>query len=70
MIKLLRFNEKWKVCIENETLEFDTKEDFDKTLKELVNIKEKYEPKKEESSLPNVNEVVKGVMDMFPKPKK
>ena len=37
---------KWRIKIENETLEFDTKPKFEKALKEIIQLKEDFEPNK------------------------
>lgn len=70
MIEVLRFNEKWRLGIKNEVLEFDKREDLDKAIKDILTLKETYEPKKEESNVPDLKDVMEGVMDLLPKSKK
>jgi hypothetical protein len=48
MIKIQKYNHKWRIVIENETLEFDNKEDFYKELINLIKLKEEREPYKYE----------------------
>ena len=37
---------KWRIKITDETLEFETKAKFEKALKDIINIKEEFEPNK------------------------
>ena len=37
---------KWRIKITDETLEFETKAKFEKALKEIITIKEEFEPNK------------------------
>jgi len=49
MIEIFRCNSKWRIKIVNETLEFESKKDFEDAIKVLINIKEKNEPYKNET---------------------
>jgi len=42
MIKIIMFEGKWRIIIEDEKFEFETREDLDKILKGLLDIKDKF----------------------------
>ena len=44
MIEIFRYQNKWRVKIVNETLEFKTTKEFEEVLSKLIKIKEKQEP--------------------------
>ena len=44
MIEIFRYENKWRIKIVNETLEFETIQDFYTHLKYLLELKEKREP--------------------------
>lgn len=46
MIEIFRHNNKWRIKIVNETLEFDDGNKFEVALHRLVKIKETFEPNK------------------------
>ena len=69
MIEVTRFNEKWRLAIKNEVLEFNSRADLDKALTTVLSLKEDNEPEKEQSNLPAVEDVMKTVMDLIPKKK-
>ena len=41
MIKIKQYNQKWRIGVEEE-LEFESKEEFDKNLKAILDLKEKF----------------------------
>jgi len=45
MIRITRYNSKWRLRISEELLEFEDEKDFEKVLSEILKIKAKYEPK-------------------------
>ena len=44
MIEIFRFQNKWRIKIVNETLEFNDGNSFEEVLKDIVQVKETYEP--------------------------
>jgi len=42
MIKIKMFQEMWKIHIEEEVWQFETKKEFEETLKKLIDLKDKY----------------------------
>ena len=44
MLEICKWNGGWRIKIVNETLEFETKEDFQNALDDLLEIKEEFAP--------------------------
>ena len=47
MIEIFRHNNKWRINIKNETLEFESLKELELTLSYLLKLKEKKEPNKQ-----------------------
>jgi len=46
MIEIFRYNNKWRLKIINETLEFDNRHDFEEVLRDIIQVKEIFESNK------------------------
>jgi hypothetical protein len=44
MIEIFKYNNKWRIKIVNETLQFNDEDDFCETLSDLINIKTEFQP--------------------------